>query len=136
MGNRSDADEPSLLEAWTMLGARLGMTVLEHDDRSILVEGQVQGRHVRVAIQGAAPRSEFWRFFAGVSSSGSRSRRDTWLTSVMVGRLGNPGVTGVVAGSFIHHFVGPPPPWPERALIGPTTWIQLLCDLAAAFDVA
>jgi len=35
-----------------------------------------------------------------------------------------------VAGSLIHHFTGPIPPWPERALIGPTWWIDLLCDLA------
>ena len=39
-----------------------------------------------------------------------------------------------VAGSFIHHFQGDPPPWPDRALIGPPWWINLLCDLADTLD--
>ena len=34
-----------------------------------------------------------------------------------------------VAGSFIHHFQGSPPPWPDRAIIGPPWWIDLLCDI-------
>ena len=39
-----------------------------------------------------------------------------------------------VAGSVIHHYQGAPPPWPERALVGPPWWIDLLCDLADAVD--
>jgi hypothetical protein len=43
------------------------------------------------------------------------------------------GVT-YVAGSLIHHYLGSPLPWPERAVAGPPWWIELLCDLADAVD--
>lgn len=39
-----------------------------------------------------------------------------------------------IAGSFIHHFQGPPPPMPDRAVIGPPWWITLLCDIADGVD--
>lgn len=39
-----------------------------------------------------------------------------------------------VAGSFVHHFQGSPPPMPQRAIIGPPWWITLLCDIADAVD--
>ena len=42
--------------------------------------------------------------------------------------------TGYVAASFLHHYQGDPPPWPDRAVIGPPWWIDLLCDLADALD--
>jgi len=42
--------------------------------------------------------------------------------------------TGYVAASFLHHYQGAPPPWPDRAVIGPPWWIDLLCDLADALD--
>lgn len=39
-----------------------------------------------------------------------------------------------VAGSVLHHYQGSPPPWPDRALIGPPWWIDLLCDMADRLD--
>ena len=39
-----------------------------------------------------------------------------------------------VAGSLLHHYQGSPPPWPERAIIGPPWWINLVCDLADTLD--
>jgi hypothetical protein len=42
--------------------------------------------------------------------------------------------SGYVAGSIVHRFVGSPPPWPERALIGPQWWVDLLVDVADALD--
>jgi hypothetical protein len=39
-----------------------------------------------------------------------------------------------VAGSVIHHFQGPPPPMPERAIVGPPWWIDLLCDIAETVE--
>jgi hypothetical protein len=44
------------------------------------------------------------------------------------------GAASYVAGSPIHHYQGTAPPWPERALVGPPWWIDLLCDLADALD--
>ena len=39
-----------------------------------------------------------------------------------------------VAGSVIHHYTGTPPPWPDRAVVGPPWWIDLLCDIADRLD--
>jgi hypothetical protein len=39
-----------------------------------------------------------------------------------------------VAGSFVHQYQGPPQPWPDRAIVGPPWWIDLLCDLADTLD--
>jgi hypothetical protein len=39
-----------------------------------------------------------------------------------------------VAGSFIHHYQGSPPPMPARAVAGPPWWIDLLCDIADTID--
>ena len=41
---------------------------------------------------------------------------------------------GFVAASPIHGPRGPVVPWPERALVGPPWWIELMCDLADAVD--
>lgn len=41
-----------------------------------------------------------------------------------------------VAGSFLHHYQGSVQPWPERALVGPPWWLNLLCDLADTLDRA
>ncbi|MEZ5382032.1 MAG: hypothetical protein R2754_09600 [Microthrixaceae bacterium] len=41
-----------------------------------------------------------------------------------------------VAGSFLHHYQGSAPPWPDRATAGPPWWIDLLCDLADTLDGA
>ena len=42
---------------------------------------------------------------------------------------------GFVGGSLIHQPVGPVVPWPDRALVGPQWWLELLCDLADAVDL-
>lgn len=41
---------------------------------------------------------------------------------------------GFVAGSVVHHHQGSPPPWPDRAVIGPPWWIGVLCEIADAVD--
>ena len=47
--------------------------------------------------------------------------------------LPGPGAT-YVAGSIVHHYQGSPAPWPDRALVGPPWWIELLCELADTLD--
>ena len=44
--------------------------------------------------------------------------------------------SGYMVGSIIHQYVGPPQPWPERALVGPPFWTLLLCEIAEAVDAA
>jgi len=41
---------------------------------------------------------------------------------------------GYIAGTPIHMFVGAPLPAPERALVGPPWWIDVMCDMADALD--
>ena len=41
---------------------------------------------------------------------------------------------GYMVGSIVHQYVGTPPPWPERALLGPQFWTLLLCEIAEAVD--
>lgn len=41
---------------------------------------------------------------------------------------------GFVAASPLHGPRGPVVPWPERALVGPPWWIELMCDLADGVD--
>jgi hypothetical protein len=211
MGRTRETDGPSLAEAWTMLGARLGLQVESSGDDAVRAQGQVRGRPVVVQIERQAARSEGWRFLAGINTVSSRNRRDTWRTSLWVACANPSGLTGAirsavdlndpawtpgaydpragrsvrseppwlaervldagtherlmsimddltvhvtptgvgieeqgtsrpdsagryVAGSFLHHYQGPPPPWPERAIAGPPWWIDLLCDLADAVD--
>ncbi len=208
---RNDNDEPTLGEAWSVLGARLGLVVEERGERSVRAEGVVRGRSVTVEIDGDAARSEFARFFFGLNTISSRNRRETWHTVLSVGVANPRKVTGViesivdpndpawnpreynprngrtvasnpaslaplvlthdtherlmsimddvrievqpaslridhqntaipgkgaqyVAGSLLHHYQGPPQPWPERAVAGPPWWIDLLCDMADTLD--
>jgi hypothetical protein len=45
------------------------------------------------------------------------------------------GENGYFIASPIHsEYPGSPPPWPERALVGPSWWFDLLCDIADAID--
>jgi hypothetical protein len=212
MGSKRDAGEPTLAEAWAMLGERLGLEVAARGEHAITAGGIVRGRPVSVEIERKGARSEGWRFLAGLSTISSRNRRDTWHTVLSVGCTNPSGITGTiesvvdvddpawnpreydprngrhvrsdppglahlldaeaherlmsimedvviqvgaatlvidhrsttrpdsgagyVAGSFVHHYQGPPPPWPERAVAGPPWWIELLCDLADAVDAA
>ncbi len=211
MARKHDSDEPTLAQAWNMLGQRMGLSVEKRGERSVRAHSTVRGRAVNVEIEGDAARSEFARFFFGLNTLSSRNRREKWHTVLSVS-CANPGrVTGAiesavdvrdpawkpgqydprngrkvrtdpnslsdraltadaherlmsiiddvrievglttirldhrntalpgsganyVAGSVIHHYQGSPPPWPDRALIGPVWWIDLLCDLADTLD--
>jgi hypothetical protein len=210
---RRDDDEPTLGDAWTMLGEQLGLSVEQRGERSIRATGTVRGRAVTVDIEGEgrSGRKEFGRFLAGLNTISSRNQREKWHTTLTVGCNNPTGVTGTiessvdlndpawkpgeydprrgrsvtttppdladrvltadtherlmsitedlqieveptalvivddnttrpgsganyVAGSFLHHYQGAPPPWPERAIVGPPWWITLVCDLADTLD--
>lgn len=210
MTRDDDAAKPTLGEAWTMLGERLGLEVDVGGERSIRAHGTVRGRAVVVEIEGSGGRREFARFLFGINTISSRNRRETWHTVLSVGCT-NTGGTGMiesavdvrdpawnpreydprngrkvitdppgladrvltsesrealmsimddvrihvgqvelriddestalpgkgpnyVAGSLIHHYLGSPQPWPERALAGPVWWIDLMCDLADTLE--
>lgn len=211
MARNDNEGEPTLAQAWTMLGQRLGLTVEERGERSIRAHGTVRGRGVLVEIEGDSARRGFARFLFGVNTISSRNAREKWHTVLTVACANPAGATGFVessvdvrspawnprefdprngrsvraepaalaqlvltadtherlmtiaddlrievhptalridqhstaipdsganyvAGSFLHHFQGPIPPWPERAVIGPPWWIGLLCDLADTLD--
>ncbi|MDO8362632.1 MAG: hypothetical protein Q7V88_07030 [Actinomycetota bacterium] len=209
---RNDHDgEPTLAQAWAMLGSRLGLAEEVRGERSIRAHGVVRGRPVAVEIEGDTGGTGFARFLFGLNTISSRNRREKWHTTLTVGCVNPSGATGIiesavdvrdpawtpgaydprngrsvrsdpptlaarvltadtherlmsimadvridvqptsiridhhgtalpgpganyVAGSLIHHFQGPPPPWPERALAGPPWWIDLLCELADTLD--
>jgi hypothetical protein len=208
---RKDDDEPTLAEAWAMIGEPLGLQVESPSEHAIRAQGTVRGRPVTVTIERKGARSEGWRFLFGVNTISSRNRRDTWHTVLEVGCTNPSGVTGTItsavdvndpawnpreydsrngryvrsdppelaeqvldadtrerlmsimdditvqvgaisividgrsttkpdsgamyiAGSFLHHYQGSPPPMPERAIIGPPWWIDLVCDIADAVD--
>ncbi len=209
--SRKREDGPPLGEAWTMIGAQLGLAVEVRGERSIRASGTVQGRGVVVEIDGEAARSSFFRSLFGVNTISSRNQREAWHTAVAVacanpnGTTGSiessvdvddpawrpghydprngrqvrsdspdlarralttathealmsivddvridvgadalrvdhhgtaiPGSrTGYVAASFLHHFQGDPPPWPQRATVGPPWWIGLLCEMARTLE--
>jgi hypothetical protein len=215
MGGRGGPEEPTLHEAWAMLGERMGLVVEETGKRSVRAHGQVRGRAVNVEIDGGGSGAgrEFARSFFGVNTFGSRNRREKWHTVLSVGCANPAGATGTitsavdtddpawdpraydprngrhvvaqppglaeravtpevrdrlmsiiaevtievqahevrldhrntaipgkganyVAGSVAHHYQGTAPPWPERALVGPPWWIDLLCDIADGIDGA
>ena len=209
---RHDDGEPTLGEAWSMLGEQMGLSVEQRGERSIRATGPVRGRLVTVEIdgEGRSGRKEFGRFLAGLNTISSRNQREKWHTKLTVGCT-NPSLTGTiessvdlndpawkpgqydprngrsvrtdppalaglaltadaherlmaitedlqiqvrstaivieqdstaipgpganyVAGSFLHHYQGSPPPWPERAIAGPPWWIALVCDIADALE--
>lgn len=210
MTRGNDADEPTLGEAWAMLGERLGLEVEVRGERSIRAHGTVRGRAVVVEIEGSGGRREFARFLFGLNTISSRNQRETWHTVLSVGCANDAGTgtlvsavdvrdpawnpreydprngrkvstdppaladlvlttetrealmsimddvrihvgrtelriddestaipgkgANYVAGSLIHHYLGSPQPWPERALVGPVWWIDLMCDLADAVE--
>ena len=211
MGRKDNEGEPTLGEAWRMLGEQLGLTVEERGERSIRATGVVRGRGITVEIECKNARSEFWRFLANVNTISSRNRRDEWHTAIAVACVNPSGATGsitsavdtndpawnpreynprngrwvvanppalgqraltadtherlmsimddlridvhpqsivieehstsrpdsgagYVAGSFLHHYQGSPPPMPQRAIAGPPWWIDLLCEIADTLD--
>ena len=93
---RNNTDEPTLAQAWGMLGTRLGLEVEELGDRSIRAHGTVRGRAVSVEIDGDPGRSEFARFLAGLNTISSRNRRETWHTVLSVGCANPSGATGTI----------------------------------------
>ena len=97
MARKNDhEDEPTLAEAWTMLGRRLGLTVEERGKRSVRANGTVRDRAVAVEIEGDPARSEFARFFFGLNTLSSRNRREKWHTVLSVSCT-NPGrATGAI----------------------------------------
>lgn len=96
MGRKDSSDEPTLAQAWTMLGDSYGLTVDERGERSIRAHGRVRGREVIVEIDGDAARSEFWRFLFGVNTISSRARREKWHTVLSVGCANPAGVSGTI----------------------------------------
>ncbi len=210
MTRGNDVAEPTLGEAWAVLGERLGLHVEVRGERSVRAHGTVRGREVVVEIEGSGGRREVARFFFGINTISSRNRRETWHTVLSVACVNESGTgtlesavdvrdpawnpreydprngrkvttdppgladrvltaetrealmnimddvrihvgrgelriddestaipgkgANYVAGSLIHHSLGSPQPWPERALAGPLWWIDLMCDLADALE--
>lgn len=96
MGRKDDGNEPTLAQAWAMLGQQLGLTIEERGERSIRATGVVRGRGITVEIEGEAARSEFWRFLGGVNTISSRNRREKWHTAIAVAVVNPSGATGSV----------------------------------------
>jgi hypothetical protein len=96
MGRKQETGEPTLAEAWAMLGEQFGLHVEVVDDRSIRARGQVRGRAVRVEIERTMARSEGWRFLFGVNTISSRNRREKWHTVLAVGCRNPSGITGTI----------------------------------------
>jgi hypothetical protein len=96
MGRTNDDDQPTLAEAWAMLGERLGLTIEARRDDSIRASGQVRGRDVVVDIERKAARSEGWRVLFSVNTISSRNRRDEWHTMLSVSCANPSGMTGTI----------------------------------------
>ena len=99
MGLFGGDDEPTLGEAWRMLGDRLGLEVEELGDRSIRAHGQVRGRPIAVEVDGggSGARKEFFRALFSVNTISSRNQREIWHTVVSVGCTNPSGATGTIA---------------------------------------
>lgn len=100
MGRNDDA-EPTLGEAWTMLGEQLGLAVDERGERSVRATGTVRGRTVTVDIEGEGKsgRKEFGRFLAGLNTISSRNQREKWHTTLTVSCTNPSGITGTIDSS-------------------------------------
>jgi hypothetical protein len=207
---KREPDEPTLAEAWAMLGQRLGLSIEPTGDDHVRATGTVRGRTVTVEIGGSASDEGLRGFLREFRPAQRQGRaRESWDTQVRVScenpeglvgwiesvvdvtdpawnprdfdprsgrvvrtepvdlreRVVTPSVYerlmdivpdirfeldtdslrlddtsgtskggGFVAASPIHLPRGPVVPWPDRALIGPPWWIDLMCDLADAVD--
>ena len=207
---KREPGEPTLTEAWGMLGPRLGLNVESSGDDHVRVTGAVRGRHVTVEISGRASDDGLRGFLREFRPAQRQGRaRESWQTQLRVScvnpdglvgwiesvvdvtdpawdprnfdpragrvvrsdpvtlreRVVTPGVYerlmdivgdirfeldadslrlddtsptskggGFVAASPIHSPRGPVVPWPERALVGPPWWIELICDMADVVD--
>jgi hypothetical protein len=207
---KREPDEPTLAEAWEMLGSRLGLTVEPSGDDRVRATGTVRGRTVTVEIGGRGSDEGLRGFLREFRPAQRQGRaRQSWHTQVRVSCVNPEGLAGwiesvvdvtdpawnprqydpragrvvrsdpgelrerfatptvyerlmdivpdvrfeleadslrlddtsstsrggsFVAASPIHGPRGPVVPWPERALVGPPWWIELMCDLADAVD--
>lgn len=75
MARKDNDGEPTLAQAWAMLGGRLGLVVEERGERSMRAHGNIRGRVVTVEIEGDAVGKGFARFLFGVNTISSRNRR-------------------------------------------------------------
>lgn len=207
---KREPDEPTLAEAWGMLGPRLGLNVEPDGDDRVRATGTVRGHTVTVEISGSASDEGLRGFLREFRPAQRQGRaRESWHTQVHVSCVNPEGLAGwiesavdatdpawdprnfdpragrvvrsdpvelrervvtpsvherlmdivpdvrfeldadslslddtsstskggsFVAASPIHLPRGPVVPWPERALVGPPWWIELMCDLADAVD--
>lgn len=119
-----------------MLRERLDLEVEVRGEPWIQAHGTVRGRSVVVEIEGSGGRREFARFLFGrsvmddvrIHVGRAELRIDDESTAVL-GKGAN-----YLADSLIYHYLSSPQPWPERALVGPVWWIDLMCDLADALE--
>ena len=110
MARKERNEEPTLGQAWAMLGARLGLTVEELGERSIRAYGYVRGRGVAVTIEGDTGRTGFARFLFGVNTISSRNSREQWHTVLSVSCVNPSGATGTIASAVDVH----DPAWNPR----------------------
>jgi hypothetical protein len=207
---KRESDEPTLGEAWEMLGPRLGLNVEPSGNDRVRATGTVCGRTVTVEISGRGSDQGLRGFLREFRAPQRQGRaRESWQTQVRVSCANSEGLVGwiesvvdvtdpawnprnydpragrvvrsdpvhlrervvtpsvyerlmdivpdvrfeldadslclddisstsrgggFVAASPIHGPRGPVVPWPERALVGPPWWIELMCDLADAVE--
>jgi hypothetical protein len=207
---KRDPDEPTLADAWGMLGSRLGLNVEPSGDDHVRATGTVRGHAVSVEISGSASDEGLRGFLREFRPAQRQGRaRETWHTQVRVSCANPEGLSGWIesvvdvtdpawdprnydpragrvvrsdpvelrervvtpsvherlmdiigdirfeldadslslddtssaskgssfcAASPIHVPRGPVVPWPERALVSPPWWIELMCDIADAVD--
>lgn len=207
---KRERDEPTLAEAWGMLGPRLGLDVESPADDRVRATGTVRGRTITVEISGRGSDQGLRGFLREFRPPQRQGRaRQSWHTLVHVSCVNPDGLAGsiesvvdvtdpawdprnfdpragrvvrsdpvdlrervvtpsvherlmdivpdvrfevdanslrlddtsstskdssFVAASPIHGPRGPVVPWPERALVGPPWWIELMCDMADAVD--
>ena len=81
-GSGGDGDDaPSLVDAWQMIGHRLGLAVQVRGEHSIEATGSVRGRGVAVSIEGRQVGTELLRGFATTNRKRVHQR---WNTQVAV----------------------------------------------------
>ena len=207
---KREPDEPTLAEAWEMLGPRLGLNVEPSGDDRVRATGTSRGHTVTVEISGRGSDEGLRGFLREFRPAQRQGRaRESWHTHVRVSCANPEGLVGwiesvvdvtdpawdprnfdpragrvvrsdpvglrervvtpsvyerlmdivpdirfeldadslslddtsstskggsFVAASPIHLPRGPVVPWPERALVAPPWWIELMCDLADAVD--
>lgn len=134
MGRRNNDDEPTLAQAWAMVGGQLGMAVEERGERSIRAHGC--GPRRAVVVDGEQARLGCFRFLFGSNTVSTRNRREAWHTVVAVACANPRAVTGVVESAVdvridvlpdevrIHHHA--------TAIPGRTTWPAASCTSTRA----